>query len=489
MPLPLNKYPYTDFHEMNDDWIIAKIKDIDVTAAEVEAAKTAAEIAQGKAEDAQTAAETAQGAAEDAQTAAETAQGKAEDAQDAAEQAVTDAQEVVSDTLSQINLLQARVDNIIPDGTQTEGNTELLDIRVAYDSVTYASAGDAVRTVTGKTATTLDVLENISLGSWTSGSYARYDDGRIRPGSAYSVTGAIKISGVDVQIKTHVNNDASGIAFYDSDNNYISGYSPYSDNDNWANVPKPANAYYVRISCLTANTSECSIRIRNIRNTFNKIKELADNTGILSMYDNITCIGDSLTYSKVYTGAGSSRQAHVTYPEALARITGAAVEMLAQSGGDASTIWSAFESSIVSKTNQLFIIYIGTNGGFTDTLDTDAPIADDPSTWANTNTGCLAKIINKCLSVGAKVMLIKCYATDGDSLITTNAVIEQCAARFGCGFIDNNKNGDAIYHYYPDLSGQNNVHYNDIGYVRFAHYVDYQAANMNANYLKYMIPT
>lgn len=477
-----NQYPYVNVNDLNLDWVVNKMKDVDD-------AKAGAEAAQVAAEDAQAAAERAQSAAEDAQNDAENAETGAVNAQTAAERARDQAQDVVTDTVNQIALLQSRVDNIIPDGTQTAGNTELLDIRVAYDSVTYASAGDAVRTVTGKTATTLDALENISLGSWTSGSYARYDDGRIRPGGAYSVTGPIKISGVDVQIKTHVNNDASGIAFYDSDENYISGFSPYNDNDTWINVPKPANAYYVRISCLTANTADCGIRIRNIRNTFNKIKELADNNGVLSMYDNITCIGDSLTYSKVYTGAGTSRQAYVTYPAALGRITGANIDMLAQSGGDASTIWAAFESSIVSKSNQLFIIYIGTNGGFTDTLDTDAPIADDPATWANTNTGCLAKMINKCLSVGAKVMLIKCYATDGDSLITTNNVIEQCAARFGCGFIDNNRNGVAVYHYYPDLSGQNNVHYNDIGYVRFAHYVDYQAANMNANYLKYMIPT
>ena len=148
----LNQYPYTDFHDMNTDWVIAKIKDIDDTKADVEqlksdtegikdeavSAKNAAEYAQGKAEDAQEAAETAQGKAEDAQDAAEYAQGKAEDAQHAAE-------DVVTDTLSQINLLQARVDNIIPDGTQTVGNTELLDIRVDYDGIEYDSAGNAVR--------------------------------------------------------------------------------------------------------------------------------------------------------------------------------------------------------------------------------------------------------------------------------------------------------------------------------------------------------
>ena len=27
--LPFNKYPYTDFHEMNLDWIVGKLKDLD----------------------------------------------------------------------------------------------------------------------------------------------------------------------------------------------------------------------------------------------------------------------------------------------------------------------------------------------------------------------------------------------------------------------------------------------------------------------------
>ena len=159
----LHDYPYTDAHELNLDWIIGKIKHIDDTMKETEefmeaaqaaqagaeTAQDAAETAQEKAETAQDAAETAQGKAEDAQEAAETAQGKAEDAQEAAEAAavaaVEDAQEVVNDTISQIALLQARVDNIIPDGTQTAGNTELLDIRVSADGHTYSSAGDAVR--------------------------------------------------------------------------------------------------------------------------------------------------------------------------------------------------------------------------------------------------------------------------------------------------------------------------------------------------------
>lgn len=41
--------------------------------------------------------------------------------------------------------VNARLDNIIADGQQTQGNTELIDIRTGADNVTYQTAGKAVR--------------------------------------------------------------------------------------------------------------------------------------------------------------------------------------------------------------------------------------------------------------------------------------------------------------------------------------------------------
>ena len=77
-------YPYTNYHDLNLDWIISKIRNIEDAETATEAAKLAAELAQELAEAAQEAAENAQEKAEDAQEAAEDAQEAAEDARDAA---------------------------------------------------------------------------------------------------------------------------------------------------------------------------------------------------------------------------------------------------------------------------------------------------------------------------------------------------------------------------------------------------------------------
>lgn len=129
---------YSNFHDDNQDWIISKIENIET--AEANAAESATEAA-ASADAAQLSADAAQLSANASQLSAENSANSAEDSANSA----LEARETVADTNSQIALLQSRVDNIIPEGTQTEGNTELLDIRVAFNGQEYTSAGDSVR--------------------------------------------------------------------------------------------------------------------------------------------------------------------------------------------------------------------------------------------------------------------------------------------------------------------------------------------------------
>lgn len=62
----------------------------------------------------------------------------------------------IDDLLAKYVYLDARVDNIIVNGNPTEGNTELIDIRVDYTGVTYPTAGTAVRRQFESTNSRLD---------------------------------------------------------------------------------------------------------------------------------------------------------------------------------------------------------------------------------------------------------------------------------------------------------------------------------------------
>ena len=129
-----NKYPFSNLHDLNLDWIISKIKNIETAEANTADYANAAHNS-----------ETA--AAESAAAAAESAAEAAESAEDASESktAAAISAEGLENALEEMNITNARIDNLIVDGTPTEGNTELLDIRVGADGVTYETAGTAVR--------------------------------------------------------------------------------------------------------------------------------------------------------------------------------------------------------------------------------------------------------------------------------------------------------------------------------------------------------
>lgn len=209
-------------------------------------------------------------------------------------------------------------------------------------------------------------------------------------------------------------------------------------------------------------------------------------SGILSAFTNIECAGDSLTYGAVYTNNSNYRQAYKTYPDVMGHITGATITAVATAGYNASEWWTAYGNQISAKTNALAIIYLGTNGGLTDTMDVDV-VGDDPTNWSDTHTGNYAKIINAYQTAGYKVLLVKCFATSGD-LDATNSVIKQMADRFKCGLVDNEYMANISYHYTPDRSYANTLHYNDLGYSALAHLISDNADNMSETYKSYIIP-
>jgi hypothetical protein len=208
-------------------------------------------------------------------------------------------------------------------------------------------------------------------------------------------------------------------------------------------------------------------------------KAKIENTNILSMYDTFICIGDSLTYSQVFvangTTEGTNRQAFKTYPQVLASLCGG-VSYNYATPGDTGVLWWQRSSTGAFNHHGLYIVFLGTNYGFTDTIDTDCP-GDNPDNFNKaTNTGAYGAILQTIKNNGDKAVLITPWGGGGDSLITTKAVIDKFSAKYEFPVIDVDapERTAAAYHLYPDGTGQDLLHFNDLGYAWFANEVKNQ---------------
>lgn len=203
-------------------------------------------------------------------------------------------------------------------------------------------------------------------------------------------------------------------------------------------------------------------------------------------FGSITCIGDSLTWSQVFVSSTDSRQAYNPYPNVIEHITGVPTSYIARAGASTSGLWSTDESSIVNKNGQLTIIYLGTNEGLTDTMDSDMS-GSDYTTWSNTNTGCYGKFIAKSLAVNSRVVLVKVHSSSGDVAVT-NTVIEKMGQRFNVPVLENTNLPGGMYHNWPNGQGSNGTHYNDFGYAQFAKRIVDDINNLPNEMLANMIP-
>lgn len=134
-----NKYPYSNLHDLNLDWIIGKITDIDEaveeSAEQAAAAKNSANAAGTSAANAATSATTATNAATSASNSAARAE------------TLTSS---VNNLQNQIDVERARIDQFteLTEGSTT-GDAEMADGRVGYDGITYQNIGNAIRSQIG----------------------------------------------------------------------------------------------------------------------------------------------------------------------------------------------------------------------------------------------------------------------------------------------------------------------------------------------------
>ena len=212
-----------------------------------------------------------------------------------------------------------------------------------------------------------------------------------------------------------------------------------------------------------------------------KIAETKDTkpyTNLLCAYDNIIACGDSLTWGQVYTSTGS-RQAKKPWPMVVAAESHNNPHIFATPGYTAESWYKKYhEQAIIPRDNQIFVIYLGTNAGLKDSVNSDCPSALPSTQWATTQTGYYGRILDEIIRANAKAVLIVPHSTTGN-ITQTRKAIKDFGTRFNFPVIDDVYVSDNAYHRCPGSEDYNWAHYNDIGYVALAYNIINELNNLD----------
>lgn len=194
----------------------------------------------------------------------------------------------------------------------------------------------------------------------------------------------------------------------------------------------------------------------------NKVTPMLETYAFNSIYSkihrNVLFIGDSLTEGYQYTDKIYKDK---SYPAFLSRMCNWTCDNRGQSGITTLGWWNNQGQKIDFTPYDAIFIYLGTNGGLTDTIDTDTA-SGDYNTFAKTNTGGYCAIVAKIRDVNpnCKIYIVKYGNT------TISNITQVIADKYNCDVITVMDTtyftlSDSKYH--TDLT-----HYNTLGYYCFA---------------------
>ena len=177
------------------------------------------------------------------------------------------------------------------------------------------------------------------------------------------------------------------------------------------------------------------------------------------IHKNVLCIGDSLTEG--YHNSDDIR-INMSYPSHMASLAGYNITNKGQSGITALGWWNAYKDKVDFTEFDAVFIYLGTNGGLTDTIDADT-ISGNFETFAQTNTGGYCAIIAKIKSVNPKC---KIYMIQYNNITATSQVTAKIAKKYDCVTLLVTDN--SVFNLTDSKFHTDSTHYNSIGYWAFA---------------------
>lgn len=177
------------------------------------------------------------------------------------------------------------------------------------------------------------------------------------------------------------------------------------------------------------------------------------------------CIGDSIT--KGYRKSGYTDTTK-NIPTFLSKLSGWECKNGGESGFTSMDWFNKWSDSYIKEGYDFYVIKLGQNGGLTDTIEADC-VGDSYLDYANTNTGCYCKIIERIKERTPKSKIF--IVSIAKNRVDVNNVIKKIANKYDLHYIDLSEYkvdlDDAKFH--RSESGQSyDVHFNTIGYVYLA---------------------
>lgn len=366
--------------------------------------------------------------------------------------------------------VNARLDSIIADGQQTQGNTELIDIRTGADNITYQTAGTAVRSQFTNLTNRLDsVQDDISTINSTLSEEIVSVQHDISTINSTIDNHDDSIGNLSNTVSGHTSDISNLSDRIDSVQNDISDLSERigSVEDDVMALPDRIGDDEVRIGNLEfqVDAAEDGIRsaqsdITDINETLTandtKYKELLINSNTCSIFKKVCFCGDDFMSGYIHpngTFNPSRNNPGYSWVHYLSQITGGEYINCGVSGASSKT-WLLSTDGIskmqASGKAQAYVIAFGVNDS--DTYgDNYLPVGTpfDIGTNENTYYAKMSKIMRECYNVNpdAEIFFLTCPDCE-DGLYNSSRYDEY------------NNAIKAIVGYYLDKAP--NVHYIDL---------------------------
>lgn len=285
-------------------------------------------------------------------------------------------------------------------------------------------------------------------------------------------------------------------AFYDKEGIYVAKFIGKNVTNYVATVPE--NAYKVRINVMSKSdlkvtkvnpgnqvVSEIVPLVYNINNNVNRLNNATYDVMydyFLNVITDVLCVGDSITDGHVsYYPPIAGRYREYSYPTQLAKMTGWNITNAGVGGINPQNWWANEYPKYDYTDYQLILIKLGTNGGLSDTFNEDVEIfgTTDYTSYAETSTGCLSKIISAIKQSNPNAIIIFVRYRGWTENSGSGKILKQITDFFSIPYINLNDTSlidlsSDLYHGGNAPSGNMDyLHYSAFGYAALAKYILY----------------